>query len=94
MPYSDNGAMKAIVIRNNGEVIDTLDVNEICGMDSLSKPIVGFMNPLVTACFNDENNIAIQAFHKMERKHYMFTYSWKDKEILTQPKSIDVTDCT
>jgi len=85
VPYSDNGKMRVIIVKNDGEVIETLNVNEICGTDELSIPIVGFRNPLVTACFNRENDLAVVMYHRFERKHYMFTYSWRDKKILREP---------
>jgi hypothetical protein len=94
VPYSDNGNMRVIIIRNTGEVIDTLNVNEICGTDDKSTPIVGFTNPLVTACFNRENDIAVQMYHRFERKHYLFTYSWKDKKVLSEPKCTQLDGCS
>lgn len=86
VPYSDNGKMRVTILTNTGEEIALLDINEICGIDEASIPVVGFMNPMITACFDANNDLIVQAFHRFERKHYLFKYSWKDNEILVQPK--------
>ena len=64
VPYNDNGRIKMVVFKNTGEITDTLNLNTICDIDEMSKPVVGFMNPLATACF-DHNNIFVNVFHRI-----------------------------
>lgn len=66
LPYSDNGKLRALIFNNQGEeLVDRLNLNEICGIDEESKPILGFQNPMVTACFNHEDNIFIGVHHRI-----------------------------
>ena len=65
VPYNDNGALRTLVFDNTGDIIDTLNINEICDIDEGSKPIFGFQNPLITACFNQKDDIYFQAFHRV-----------------------------
>ena len=59
VPYNDNGLMRLIIMHNTGEVIDTLHINTICKTDNLNKPVFGFLNPLVTCCFNHDGDIFV-----------------------------------
>ena len=79
LPYSDNGKLMAEIFDNQGHKLnETLDLNEICDMDEDSKPILGFQNPMVTACFNHEDNIFIGVHHRALSIQYNFIYSYKD----------------
>lgn len=42
VPYSDDGDLKAIIFTNTGKILSKLNLNEACGIDNNSKPIVGF----------------------------------------------------
>ena len=76
IPYNDNGKYKAIILNNKGDEVATLDLNEICGIDDKSKPIIGLINPLVTACFNGEGDIFFSVYHRLEMTMHYFLYSW------------------
>jgi len=51
IPYQDNGCLKAYIIDNKGTTIKNMCFNKICGFDEKSKPIMGFYQPMITACF-------------------------------------------
>jgi hypothetical protein len=51
VPYSDNGDLNAIIFNNEGKELTRLDINQYCGIDQNSKPIVGFFQPMITCCF-------------------------------------------
>jgi hypothetical protein len=78
--------MKIIIVKNTGEIIDTLNLNEIMNVDDKSKPICGLTNPLVTACFGPNSLIYIYAYHRMEFKQYNVCYSLTDKKITSSVK--------
>lgn len=78
VPYSDNGKITALVFSNKGQVIDTLDLNEQFSMDTDSKPIFGFFNPMVTCCFVKDDNIFISAYHRDTFTQYNSIYSYKE----------------
>ena len=64
MPYNNNGELRVIILHNTGEIIETLNINQICDIDNNCIPIFGFMNPMITACFDHNGDIFINAFHR------------------------------
>lgn len=65
VPYQDNGKLGAIVFNNKGKQLANIDLNkELNNLDKSSKPIVGFNQPMVTACFIKNDDIFISAFHR------------------------------
>ena len=51
MAYQDNGRFHVLIFTNSGEILEDLEVQEICGLDQLSQPIDGFYEPLITVAF-------------------------------------------
>lgn len=49
---------------------------------------------MVTCCYNKDNDLVVQVFNRMDQKHFMFVYSWKDKQISSEIKSIDLKNTT
>jgi len=49
---------------------------------------------MVTCCYNKDNDLVVQVFNRMDQKHFMFVYSWKDKQIASEIKSIDLKNAT
>ena len=54
--YQDNGVFFVNVIDNQGKEISTLDVTDHLKLDASSKPVTGFMEPLITCCFTSDPN--------------------------------------
>lgn len=54
--YQDNGAFFVNVIDNQGKDISNLDVTSHFKIDASSKPVTGFMEPLITCCFTSDPN--------------------------------------
>jgi len=63
--YSDDGNFATKVFDNTGKVLDTHDVSKALELDNFSKPVYGFYEPLIVACFLPENNVFIAAYHRM-----------------------------
>ena len=74
--YQDNGHFYVNVIDNKGVEKDLLDVSELLSLDSLSKPITGFWEPLITTVFIPGGDLYISAYHRIQKKSYHFTYSF------------------
>jgi len=66
-----------MVINNKGETLDDINVSEIVGLNDLSKPITGFWEPLICACFIEDNNLLITVYHRLQKEEYHFSYSFK-----------------
>jgi len=49
--YQDNGKFRVNIVNNQGHEVDTINVSEFLELDNLSKPISGFWEPLICACF-------------------------------------------
>lgn len=74
-----------MIFNNKGQLIgDVLDLNKICDIDYESKPILGFQNPMITACFNHDENIFFAVHHRMTSTHYNFIYSYKDETVISK----------
>lgn len=63
--YQDNGKYFLSVLSNTGEELDNFDVSGHLMIDDRSKPIDGFMEPLITCCFIDNNNLFISVYHRL-----------------------------
>jgi hypothetical protein len=48
------------------------------------------MHPMVTACFNQNGDIYISAYHRIDRKQCNFLYSWTEKKVISEVKSIQL----
>ena len=96
IPYSDNGKLRALVFNNEGkELVDgRVNINEICGINEESKPILGFYNPMVTACFNHDDNIFFGVHHRVDSIQYNFFYSYRDQCVLSRIRNTVLIDST
>ena len=54
--YQDNGSFYVNIITNTGKEIDTVEVSKALSLDDKSKPVTGFMEPLITCCFTGVEN--------------------------------------
>ena len=78
--------------KDTGEEIVTLDCNEICGIEHKTRPtpISGQKTPLVTACFDHNDNLFVQLFSRFEQKQFNFLYSYKTNEVISEVKVLDI----
>jgi hypothetical protein len=63
-------------------------------MDQESKPIVGFYQPMLTACFVKDDDLFLQGFHRLEGRHYMVLYSYKTRQFLQELQTVDLPETT
>tara|TARA_B110000285_G_C15078108_1_gene591907 strand:+ start:162 stop:1631 length:1470 start_codon:yes stop_codon:yes gene_type:complete len=92
--YQDNGQFYVNVIDDTGKEHDLLDVSQLLHLDAQSKPITGFWEPLITAVFIPGGDLFINAYHRLQKKSYHFTYSYKTQKALCQPMINEIKDCT
>jgi len=83
IPYQDNGIFKAYIIDNKGTTIKDMDFNQICEFDERSKPIMGFYQPMITACFIQNDDIFFSVHHRFDNIQKSFIYSYKEDQILS-----------
>ena len=60
--YQDNGKFFVAIFNNEGEDIETINISDIIPediLDSESKPITGFFEPLITCCFIADDDLFI-----------------------------------
>lgn len=81
-------------VNNQGDDLGLLPVSEVLGIDSLSKPITGFWEPLICVSFLPDDNVIIFCYHRLDKICYVFLYSFKDNNLLGQPLEIEVENCT
>mmetsp|Transcript_2672 Transcript_2672/g.4176 ORF Transcript_2672/g.4176 Transcript_2672/m.4176 type:complete len:149 (+) Transcript_2672:453-899(+) len=92
--YQDNGKFFVSVVDNSGTVLDNINVSDIVVIDNLSKPITGFWEPLITVSFIPDDNLFIAAYHRVQKKQYHFTYSYKEKKLMSQVQASEIKGCT
>jgi hypothetical protein len=71
-------------------------VTEIVGLDTNSKPITGLLSPMITCCFVQNDDLFIQVYHRLQKKQYHFTYSYRMHEKLSSVSIVSNHDpsCT
>mgnify|MGYP006952841062 CR=1 FL=1 len=94
VPYSDDGALSAIVFNNTGKVLSTIGLNRACGIDEGSKPIVGFFQPMITCCFIQEDLIYFTVHHRVTSMCYNFIYSHATDSVLSRVGETRIKDST
>ena len=90
--YQDNGQMNVSVLDMKGEELDNIDVSDHLKLDRKSQPISGFYEPIMTCCFLPNDDLYINAYHRIEKKHYHFKYSYKDKKIISEVIERNIED--
>jgi hypothetical protein len=85
--YQDNGRFFVSVMNTDGQELDHFDVSAHLVIDDQSKPITGFWEPLITSVFipgeDAGSDLFITAYHRIQRKQYNFTYSYRQKKVLS-----------
>ena len=94
IPYQDNGCMKAYIIDNKGNLIKNMCFNKKCDFDNKSKPIMGFFQPMITACFIQDDDLFFSVYHRMEHIQKSFIYSWKKDQMLSEISHNELLDST
>ena len=94
LSYQDNGKFYISLVDNKGEELDNFNISQKLFLDDGSKPITGFWEPLTTCCFIQNDDIFVQVYHREQRKQYHFTYSYKEKKMLSEPAIHEIPNCT
>lgn len=87
--YQDDGIFHVKVIDTEGYEVVDLNVSEVLGLDSGSKPIHGIYNPMITACFLPDNRLFVCAYHRYKKAQYHFIYSLTNKQVEGEAKIIE-----
>jgi len=93
VPYSDNGTFYLSVINSEGQELANENVSEILKIDDKSKPIIGFYEPLITACVLPNQDIFVAVYHRLERKQYHFLYSYLENKA-GDVQEVQLEDCS
>lgn len=97
VPYNDDGKLRVWVARvlvGGRELLASLDCNSICGLDEGSRPILGQQSPMVSCCFNKEDDIYVHVYHRTTLRHFVFLFSYKTCEVVGTPKQLTVLAST
>ena len=86
--------MKAYIIDNKGNMIKNMCLNSICDFDKRSKPIMGFYQPMITACFIQNDDIFFSVHHRFDNVQKMFIYSYKEDKMLSEISTISLEGST
>lgn len=92
--YQDNGKFGLKILNNRGTELDKIDLNKFLNIDDTSKPITGFWEPLVCACFIEGDDLFVAVYHRLERIQYHFTYSFRQKKPLSTTTKTLIEGCT
>jgi hypothetical protein len=75
-----------------GSIIDNLDVTGATHIDSDSKPITGFNEPLITTSVLPDQSIFVSVYHRMQKKQYYFMYSYLESKMTTSVMSREIDE--
>ena len=87
VPFQDAGSLGIKVLSNTGQELANLDLNTMLKLDRGSKPIMGFFQPMITACFLPNDDLFINVFHRPTMMHHHLICSLSTKSITAGPKS-------
>ena len=77
--YQDNGQFYVIMFNTEGKQHAKINVNDLLGIDKKSTPISGFYEPLITVAFIPGEKLFVQAYHRLNKMSYHFTFDYKSK---------------
>ena len=72
------------MVFDNDQVLCDLHINELLGIDNSTVSINGVHDPIINACFINDENIFVNLFHKSTETNWHFKYSYKDQSIIGQ----------
>ena len=67
LPYQDNGVFHCKIVDNQGKQLAHINVNDLLGLDNLSKPIHGLYNPGITCAFLPNKRLFVSAYHRIKK---------------------------
>ena len=70
------------MVFDNDQVLCDLHINELLGIDNSTVSINGVHDPIINACFINDENIFVNLFHKSTETNWHFKYSYKERTIL------------
>lgn len=84
IPYYDNGIFRLTVF-NKDKDLDEININEILKIDNTSRPNHGLPDPMMNACFIQNDNIIINVYHTHTSTMWHFSYNFIEKKTLCEP---------
>jgi len=75
--FVDNGEFFISVLAPDGAELAKLELNQVLGIDNKSSAIVGFYEPLITACFLPNDDLFVQVYHRIDQisHHFVFNHN-------------------
>ena len=68
LAYQDNGIFYVDIWDKNGKDVVNINVSDVLTIkDAESKPITGFWEPVIVACFLPDDRIFIAPYHRIEK---------------------------
>lgn len=101
--YQDDGKFHVSFLEPGGQVMDSLDVSATVPLDSESKPVTGFSEPLIAVAVLPDGSVFVSAYHRYQKKQYYFMYQHKNEgkgvkegKVIAGPMSREIDDgrCT
>ena len=71
IPYLDTGVFRLMVF-DHDVIYSDLHINDILKIDNSTLSINGVHDPIINACFIEDDAIFVNLFHKTSRSHWHF----------------------
>ena len=93
MPYYDHGVFKLLVFDKYHD-LDKVNINKLLNLDNSSRPNHGLPDPMMNACFINDDNIFINVYHTHTFTMWHFIYSFKEKKMLSKAYKTYISEAT
>lgn len=89
--YIDDGKFRLRVFgkeQRNVLQVNLMDIkiNEMFGLDNFTMPNEVFMDPFITCCFTEDDQIFVNFYHSHSLTHYHFIWDIKAKNVIGTPQ--------
>ena len=74
LAYIDQGVFRLQTF-NAEKIIANLNINEAIGIDDSTVPLNGMLEPPITCCFINSDELFVSLFHKMTYTNWHLLYS-------------------
>ena len=74
LPFNDEGVFWINIFEREGMILK-INVNELLGIDDSTRTLFGFADPLINACFIDNEQIFVGLFHNTTLTFWQFIFN-------------------
>jgi len=89
-PYFDNGTFRLLVF-DKDRVHRDFNINQAIKMDTKTRPNDNFQEPMMSACFVENDTIFVNIFHSKDLQMHHFIYSVSDNLIVGGSSKVVMT---